>query len=157
MTIDFSVNNTELKKTKLNKEEITKKVVEDYTKYDETRTTNLEQSNSLIDEIFFKNKKTYTQDKNEQWKSKIRMCKCFMFYQTLKAFIWRNIYSNITNMFDVSGENHESNNNSNKQKAVLVDMLEKMDFQKTCDTVIDNALLYGELISYTAWKKKTEE
>lgn len=156
MTIDFSVDGTELKRS-FNKEEISKKVVEDYTKYDESRQTNLEQSNSLINEIFFKNKNSYTQDKNEEWKSKIRMCKCFMFYQTLKAFIWRNIYSNITNMFDVSGENHESNNNSNKQKAVLVDMLEKMDFQKTCDTVIDNALLYGELISYTAWKKKTEE
>ena len=97
MTIDFSVDGTELKRS-FNKEEISKKVVEDYTKYDESRQTNLEQSNSLINEIFFKNKNSYTQDKNEEWKSKIRMCKCFMFYQTLKAFIWRNIYSNITNM-----------------------------------------------------------
>lgn len=137
--------------------EIVEKVVSDYTRYDDARTTNLSQSNSLIDEIFFKKTMTDSTDKNENWKSKVRMCKCFMFYQTLKAFIWRNIYSNINNMFDVSGENHESDNNSNKQKAVLVDILEKMDFQKTCDTVIDNALLYGELISYTAWKKKTEE
>lgn len=137
--------------------EIVEKVVSDYTRYDDARTTNLSQSNSLIDEIFFKKTMTNSADKNENWKSKVRMCKCFMFYQTLKAFIWRNIYSNINNMFDVSGENHESDNNSNKQKAVLVDILEKMNFQKTCDTVIDNALLYGELISYTAWKKKTEE
>lgn len=137
--------------------EIVEKVVSDYTRYDDARTTNLTQSNSLIDEIFFKKTMTNSTDKNENWKSKVRMCKCFMFYQTLKAFIWRNIYSNINNMFDVSGENHESDNNSNKQKAVLVDILEKMNFQKTCDTVIDNALLYGELISYTAWKKKTEE
>lgn len=137
--------------------EIVEKVVSDYTRYDDARTTNLSQSNSLIDEIFFKKTMTNSTDKNENWKSKVRMCKCFMFYQTLKAFIWRNIYSNINNMFDVSGENHESDNNSNKQKAVLVDILEKMNFQKTCDTVIDNALLYGELISYTAWKKKTEE
>lgn len=137
--------------------EIVEKVVSDYTRYDDARTTNLSQSNSLIDEIFFKKTMTDSTDKNENWKSKVRMCKCFMFYQTLKAFIWRNIYSNINNMFDVSGENHESDNNSNKQKAVLVDILEKMNFQKTCDTVIDNALLYGELISYTAWKKKTEE
>ena len=80
-----------------------------------------------------------------------------MFYQTLKSFIWKNIYSNVHSMFDVSGENHDSDNNSNQQKAVLVDMLEKMDYQKTCDAVIDNALLYGELISYTAWKKQFEE
>ena len=32
-----------------------------------------------------------------------------------------------------------------------------MDYQRTCDQIIDNALLYGELISYTAWKKNYEE
>ena len=72
------------------------------------------------------------------------MCKTFMFYQTLKAFIWRNTYANVNSMFDVSGENHDSNNMSNKQKAMLVDIFEKMDYQKTCDKVIDNALLFGE-------------
>jgi len=85
------------------------------------------------------------------------MCKTFMFYQTLKAFIWRNTYANVSSMFDVSGENHDSNNMSNKQKAMLVDIFEKMDFQKTCDKVIDNALLFGELISFTAWKKNYQE
>ena len=39
----------------------------------------------------------------------------------------------------------------------VVDIFEKMDYQKTCDNVIDNALLYGELISFTNWKKKYEE
>lgn len=156
MTFEVSVENMNLKKNCSNTE-IVNKIVTDYIRYDEARATNLSQSNSVIDEIFFKKSFNNSSDKNEGWKSKVRMCKCFMFYQTLKAFIWRNIYANINNMFDVSGENHESDNNSNKQKAVLVDMLEKMEFQKTCDTVIDNALLYGELISYTAWKKKTEE
>lgn len=158
MTFELTVQNLNDKfNNKQQKSEIVEKIVADYTRYDEARATNLSQSNSLIDEIFFKKTTSNSSDKNEDWKSKVRMCKCFMFYQTLKAFIWRNIYSNINNMFDVSGENHESDNNSNKQKAVLVDILEKMNFQKTCDTVIDNALLYGELISYTAWKKKTEE
>ena len=60
-------------------------------------------------------------------------------------------------MFDVSGENHDSNNASNKQKAMLVDILEKMGYQRTCDQIIDHALLYGELISFTAWKKNYEE
>lgn len=158
MTFELTVQNLDDKfSDKQQKSEIVEKIVADYTRYDEARAINLNQSNSLIDEIFFKKTTNNSSDKNEDWKSKVRMCKCFMFYQTLKAFIWRNIYSNINNMFDVSGENHESDNNSNKQKAVLVDILEKMNFEKTCDSVIDNALLYGELISYTAWKKRTEE
>ena len=138
--------------------ELVKKIVEDYKTFNDKRADNLQKSNNLIDEIFFKSKIiNNSKDKNTNWKSKIKMCKLFMFYQTLKAFIWRNVYSNVNSMFDVSGENHDSDNAANKQKAMLVDILEKMDYQKTCDEVIDNALLYGELISFTAWKKKYEE
>ncbi len=138
--------------------ELVKKIVEDYKIFNDKRADNLQKSNNLIDEIFFKSKSiNHSKDKNTNWKSKIKMCKLFMFYQTLKAFIWRNVYSNVNSMFDVSGENHDSDNAANKQKAMLVDILEKMDYQKTCDEVIDNALLYGELISFTAWKKKYEE
>lgn len=32
-----------------------------------------------------------------------------------------------------------------------------MGYQRTCDQIIDHALLYGELISFTAWKKNYEE
>ena len=137
---------------------LVKSITENFKTYNEKRSQNLQNSNALIDEIFFKNKfVTNSSDKNTNWKSKIKMCKLFMFYQTLKAFIWRNVYSNVNSMFDVSGENQDSDNFSNKQKAMLVDILEKMNYQKTCDNVIDNALLYGELISFTAWKKCYEE
>lgn len=121
------------------------------------RAKNLEMASDLANEIFFKNDFKSLADKNKKWKAKVKMCKTFMFYQTLKAFIWRNTYANVNSMFDVSGENRDSNNMSNKQKAMLVDIFEKMDFQRTCDKVIDNALLFGELISFTAWKKRYEE
>ncbi|MCQ2740043.1 MAG: hypothetical protein MJ237_07440 [bacterium] len=121
------------------------------------RTSNLEMASNLANEIFFKNDFKSISDKNKKWKAKVKMCKTFMFYQTLKSYIWRNTYSNINSMFDVSGENRDADNISNKQKAMLVDIFEKMEFQKTCDQVIDNALLYGELISFTAWKKNYQE
>jgi hypothetical protein len=60
-------------------------------------------------------------------------------------------------MFDVSGENLEADNESNRQKAGLVDCFEKMEYQKTMDKVLDNFLVHGELITYCAWKKKSEE
>ena len=158
MTFEYIIEADSKVKTLSREQEsdLVKSIVNDYTKYEENRSSHLENSNAVIDEVFFK--KTYRgTDKTERWKSKIKMCKCYMFYQTLKAFIWKNVYSNVHSMFDVSGENHESDNNSNRQKASLVDILEKMDYQKTCDKVIDNALLYGELISFTAWKKKYQE
>ncbi len=145
---------------KLSKEEeslLIKKISSKFTTLNAERSTNLEMASKLANEIFFKNDFKSISDKNQKWKSKIKMCKTFMFYQTLKAFIWRNTYANVNSMFDVSGENHNANNASNKQKAMLVDILEKMGYQKTCDQIIDNALLYGELISFTSWKKNYEE
>ena len=143
--------------SKEHKDALVKKISSDFTKFNSQRSSNLEKASDLANEIFFKNDFKFLRDKNKKWKAKIKMCKTFMFYQTLKAFIWRNTYANVNSMFDVSGENHDSNNMSNKQKAMLVDIFEKMDFQKTCDKVIDNALLFGELISFTAWKKKHQD
>lgn len=137
------------------------------------RRDNLDKASDLTQEIFFKAGTTKEasknnvgsfgdatqtlQDKTEGWKTKVKMCKTYMFYQVLKAFIWKNVYANVNSMFDVSGENQEADNESNKQKAALVDVFEKMNFQKTCDKVIDYALIHGELITFCSWKKKAEE
>lgn len=159
MSFEYIINQDEkIKKLKQEeKEQLVSKISSKFVTLNSERSENLEMASNLANEIFFKNDFKSLTDKNQKWKAKIKMCKTFMFYQTLKAFIWRNTYANVNSMFDVSGENHDSNNASNKQKAMLVDILEKMGYQKTCDQIIDNALLYGELISFTAWKKKYEE
>ena len=129
----------------------------DFKTYNEGRAVNLENARKLIDEVFFKTSFAKETDKTKKWKAKVKMCKTFMYFQTLKAFVWKNTYSNINSMFDVSGENQEADSASNKQKAMLVDIFEKMEYQKVIDLIIDNSLFYGELISYTAWKKNEEE
>ena len=159
MTFDYIIekDNTTLTLNKEQAEMLVKKISSDFASLNSERAANLQMASDLANEIFFKNDFKSISDKTKRWKSKVKMCKTYMFYQTLKAFIWRNTYANVNSMFDVSGENRDSNNNSNKQKAMLVDIMEKMDYQKTCDKVIDNALLYGELISFTAWRKNYEE
>ncbi len=159
MSFDYIVEKDDSLKT-LSKEQeaaLVKNIVSEFKTLNSERSSNLEMASKLANEIFFKNDFKSLTDKTKKWKAKVKMCKTFMFYQTLKAFIWRNSYANVNSMFDVSGENHDSNNKSNKQKAMLVDIFEKMEYQKTCDKVIDNALLFGELISFTAWKKNYEE
>ncbi len=148
------------KTKKLSPEEklqLAKRVVNDFKSYNDARSNVLTFASELISEIFFKKAFSKETDKNKKWKAKVKMCKLFMFYQTFKAFIWKNTYSGINSMFDVSGESLEADNNSNKQKAMLVDILEKMDYSHICDIVIDNALLYGELITFTTWKTRKEE
>ena len=150
-------DNSTLELTKEQEGLLVKNISSNFVSLNSERAKNLEMASNLANEIFFKNDFKSLTDKTKKWKAKVKMCKTFMFYQTLKAFIWRNTYANVNSMFDVSGENHDSNNMSNKQKAMLVDIFEKMDYQKTCDKVIDNALLFGELISFTAWRKNYEE
>jgi len=158
MTFENIINkDLEPKKTESMTEAIVKTISDKFVEWNRERSANLEMAQKLSDEIFFKNEFIPSGDKTQKWKSKIKMCKTFMFYQTLKSYIWRNTYANVNSMFDVSGETHDSDNASNRQKAMLVDIMEKMNYQKICDQIIDNALIYGELISFTAWKRETEE
>ena len=145
---------------KLSQEEknyIAKRIVADFKSYDDSRTENITKSKQLIKEIFFKADLSKETDKNKKWKSKVKMCKLFMYFHTFKAFIWKNTYSGVNSMFDVSGESLEADNNANKQKTMLVDILERMNYSQICDSIIDNALLYGELISFSTWKTRKEE
>lgn len=146
-------------------QELAFRISEDFTEWNDQRRTNLDQADALMNEIFFKNADENKSSKEigkfyrpkKDWKSKMKMCKTYMFYQVLKAFVWKNTYANPNSMFDVSGENLEADNDSTKQKAMLVDKFEKMQYAMTCDKVIDYALIYGELITFCGWKKQTEE
>lgn len=146
---------------KLSEEErdkIALKIKEEFRTLNNGRSGQLEKANKLIDEIFFRNVAAdVPKDPSKSWRSRLKMCKLFMYSQIFKAFIWKNVYANTASMFDVSGESLEADNNSNKQKTMLVDCLEKMEYQKTMDKIIDKSLIYGELISFCTWKKHSEE
>ena len=139
------------------KADIAKRIANNFETYDRGRQDQLDKAQKLINEIYFKNVATKDNDPSKQWKSTTKMCKIFMYSQILKAFIWKNTYANTNSMFDVSGESMEADNNSNKEKTMLVDCMEKMEFSKSLDKIIDYSLSYGELISFTTWKKRSEE
>lgn len=158
MTFEYIVEKDKTKK--LNADDLTalaSAISSDFDNYNARRQRNLEMAEALTNEIFFKVQPKKNEDKYEKWKTKVKMCKTYMFYQTIKAFIWKNVYANPSSMFDVSGENQEADNDSNKEKSMLVDKFERMEYPKTCDRVVDYSLLHGELVSYTAWRKKDEE
>ncbi len=135
---------------------LVEKISRDYDNWQEARLEQLQKSEELINEIFFKNDFSNTTSK-KNWKAKAKVCKVYMLYQTLKAYIWRNVYSKPGSMFDVSGENNQSDSNSNRQKAALVDVFEKMKLVKRLDKIIDNSLLYGDLLAFVGWKKNTKQ
>ena len=139
------------------KEEIAQRIVNNFETYDRARTEQKDKAHKLIQEIYFKNPAKKDSDEDDAWKSVVRMCKLFMYSQILKAFIWKNTYANTNSMFDVSGENLEADNNSNKEKTMLVDCAEKMEYSKALDKIIDKSLIWGEVVSFVTWKKKSKE
>ena len=87
MTFEYIVN-SDLDVKKLNKEEeenLVKKISSKFTEWNSERSKHLEMAQNLSNEIFFKNEYIPSGDKTQRWKSKIKMCKTFMFYQTLKS------------------------------------------------------------------------
>lgn len=150
----------EQKKHKLGDEEkrsVANKIVGDFETYDRARSEQLEKARKVANEIFFRNPAPKETGKNKAWKSRTKMFKIFMYSQILKAFIWKNTYANNNSMFDVSGENLEADNNSNKEKVMVVDCMDKMEYSKAMDKILDKSLIYGEVISFNTWRKKTEE
>ena len=139
------------------KRSVAQKIITDFETYDRARAEQLEKARKVANEVFFRTEEPKEKNKNKSWKSKTKMFKLFMFSQILKAFIWKNTYANNNSMFDVSGENLEADNNSNKEKVMVVDCMDKMDYSKAMDRILDKSLIYGEVISFNTWRKKTEE
>ena len=160
MTFEYIVEEENKKKTlsDIDSEDVARLIATRYDAYDKARQSNLNMAREVMDEVFFRQKtKIGKKDDRTDWKTEVKLGKPYMFYQTLKAFIWKNVYANVSSMFDVSGENQESNNESNLQKSNLVDKLEKMGIQKTLDKIIDYAIFYSDLCSFAGWKKKYKE
>jgi len=159
MTFEYTIEKEKTKKIDdTEKEEIAQLIASRFDMYDKARKSNLDKAKEVMDDVFFRNNTIIgVKDDRTGWKTSVKLGKTYMFYQTLKAFIWKNVYANVSSMFDVSGENQEANGESNKQKANLVAKLEQMNIQKTLDKIIDNAIFYSDLCSFAGWKKKYKE
>ena len=72
------------------------------------------------------------------WDCKIQLPDIYELAQTLKSHIVQNLYSHPDSMFDVEGIDYETQKYANKQKAMLVDILEKMGYQIDKKKVIIN-------------------
>jgi hypothetical protein len=97
MSFDYIIekDNSTFELTKEQENILVKNISSSFVSLNSERAKNLEMASSLANEIFFKNDFKSLTDKTKKWKTKVKMCKTFMFYQTLKAFIWRNTYANV--------------------------------------------------------------
>ena len=68
--------------------------------------------------------------KGQEWKSDVKLNGLYNLKRAMKAMMWREVYPNASQMFDVRGTNDETEKTAKHQKAAIVDSLNKMDIGK---------------------------
>lgn len=138
------------------KEKLATKISDKFKRWDEDRSAQIDMARKIMEEVYLNQPpKTYN-DKDLQWKSDVKLNALYNIKRTRKAMLWREMWSNASQMFDVKGTNEETEQNTQSQKASLVDSLNKMEVQKQYDIVADSLFDAGEMIFKTDWERRVK-
>ena len=139
------------------KKNIAQHIAELFTEWDEVRSKQKNIADILRPEIYLDERKRNYTDKDDDWKSDIKLNKIYSLFQTQQAYIWENIYSNIENLFDVQGVDEISAKNANLQKDKLVNTFYKIGLQRKLDMAIEHLGSVGEICLFVSWSKKYKQ
>src|SRR5574344_65144 len=120
-----------------------------FDKFNDERVSQLNDIKIIKDSIYNTNL-----PKLNAWNNRIELPDMYELAQTLKSHISENLYSHPDAMFDVTGCNQDSQGFANCQKAMLVDVFEKMDIENELDKVISGIVEAGEATLFVGWETK---
>lgn len=92
-------------------------------------------------------------NKKKKWKSNIKENKVYTTWDSMKSGMWKEIWSNEAQMFDVVAVSKEFEEAAQLQKEALCNSLKKMNAGAQYDIAVDNWGIYGDFIFKTDWKK----
>ena len=133
------------------KEKLAAKITAKYDKWNDDRTDQLDTAKLIMREVYLNQPNKKYQGELE-WKSDIKLNALYNIKRTRKAMLWREMWSNAEQMFDVRGTNEQTEENAKIQKASIVDSLNKMEIQRQYDKVADDLFDIGEMIFKTDWE-----
>ncbi len=134
------------------KVELVSQIVENYKNWDEDRSPQREQYEKIEESLYI----DITQD-NVQNNESILLPQIYEQYQTLSSNITKSNFQNEDMMFNVEGEDEESQQTATMQKANIKNALKKMNFTKEVDRALHFWLTKGEMISFTYWETVIEQ
>lgn len=132
---------------------LAKRIADDFNKWDDDRSSQIAMARDIMQETYL----TQPRKKYEgelEWKSDVRLNTIYNIKRAKKSVMWREMWSNTSQMFDVRGTDEQTEKQAKLQKAAIVDALNKMDVGKQYDDGIDNLLDIGEIIFKTDWEMK---
>ena len=96
-------------------------------------------------------------EKGDEWKSNIKENKIYTTWDSMKSVMWKEIWSNEEQMFDVVGTSKDTEEMAEAQKEAIVYALKKMCAGVQFDRATDYWAEYGEFIYKTDWKKVSKK
>lgn len=124
-----------------------------FSKWDSDRSAQIDTARDIMRETYLNQpKKNFP--KGLEWKSDVKLNAVYNIKRAKKSVIWREMWANTAQMFDVRGTNEETEKLAKSQKAAIVDALEKMDIGKQYDDGVDNLFDIGEVIFKTDWEQR---
>ena len=95
-------------------------------------------------------------NKTKKWKSNIKENKIYTTKDSMKSVMWKEIWSNEEQMFNVTGTSKETEEMAERQKEAIVYALKKMQAGVQFDKGTDYWFEYGEYVYKTDWKKRSK-
>ena len=144
----------ELKELNLDeKSKLAIKIAADFSKWDEDRSSQIATAKEIMQETYL-NQTVEKHKKGLEWKSDVKLNAIYNIKRTKKAVMWREMWSNPVQMFNVRGTNQETEKMSKDQKVSIVDSLTKMNVGKVYDKGIDDLYDIGEIVVKTDWEER---
>ena len=134
------------------KEKFAKKLADDFHKWDEDRSSQVATAKEIMNEVYLK--QGSRKKSADDWKSNIHLNKPYNIKKAIKSMLWREVYPNANQMFDVRGTDEETERNAKTQKASIVDAFDKMNIGKQYDLAVDYLFDIGEMIAKVDWVSK---
>ena len=135
------------------KDALAKQISDNFTKWDEDRTKQIDLARDIMEEVYLNQaKKSF--GKGFEWKSDVKLNGLYNIKAAQMSQMWRELYSNNAQMFDVQGTNEQTEQMAKQQKAAIVDSLNKMEVGKQYDNAMHNWYDYGEFILKTDWEQR---
>ena len=142
------------KLSKDDRDELAKKISDWWGEFHGKRETQLKTAREIEKQIFLNQA---DRNANKKWKSNIKENKLYTTWDSMKSSMWKEIWSNEEQMFDVQGTSKEYEEMAETQKQAMVHALKRMEAGTQFDKAADYWAVYGDFVYKTDWKSRKKK
>jgi hypothetical protein len=137
------------------KSKLANQINDKFKRWDEDRAEQIDTARQIMKEVYL-NQPPKKYEGVLEWKSDVKLNALYNIKRARIAMLWREMWSNPEQMFDVKGTNQETEQQAKLQKASIVNSLNKMEVERQYDQIAHSLFDVGEMIVKTDWENRTK-